>query len=185
MSSRRRPRRGALAARVRTLGQRLAAALGWLRRALWLRRVPVEVLLTDRASGRALAREVRATVRRLRRLLGPALPTDLAVVVQQAIRLERPLAGCYEVGQRPGGEAFALVRLALSVDGKKLSTDEVLAVLADQAFALAAQHGGPREVVPYEPPAHAPVAPERPAALVADPLAPHASGRTNPAHHAA
>jgi hypothetical protein len=185
MSSRRRTRRGAIVASGRALGRRLVAALRLLYRALCPRRVPVEVLLTDRARRRALAREVRAALRQLRRLLGPALPSDLAVVVQQAIRSERPLAGCYEVGQRPGGQPFALVRLALSVDGRRLSTDEVLAVFADQAFALAGQHGGPREVVLFELPAAAPAPPERPAALRADPLLPQPDGRVAPPRRAA
>ena len=177
MSSRRRTRRGALTVRARTLARDLLAALRRIWAALRPRRVPVEVLLTDRASRRALARQVRLGLRRLRCVLGPSFPEDMVVVVQQVVRADRPLAGCYEVAHRPDGRRWVLVRLARSVAGRKLSTDEVLGVLADQCFALAAEHDGPRELVPFELRSAEAREPSRPAALEADPLTARANGR--------
>ena len=177
MSSRRRTRRGALTARAVALGHHLLEVLRRLWAVLRPRRVPVEVLLTDRASRRALARQVRLGLRRLRRALGPSFPADVVVVVQQVVRADRPLAGCYEVAHRPDGQRWVLVRLALSVAGRSLSTDEVLGVLADQCCALAAEQDGPRELVPFELRPAETRELSRPAALEADPLTARANGR--------
>ena len=160
-------------------------ALGALWRRLRPEGVPVEVLLTDRASRRALAREVRRGLRRLRRVLGPSFPAGMVVVVQQVVRADRPLAGCYEVGRRPDGRRWVLVRLALSVAGRKLGTDEVLGVLADQCFVLAGEQDGPRELVPFELRPPEPREPTRPAALEADPLVVHRNGRAGSTPRAA
>jgi hypothetical protein len=166
----------------RALVLRAAAALRRVRRALGRRGPRVEVLVADRGRARTLAREIRGTLRALRRGLGPALPDELVVVVQQVVRADRPLVGCYDVARRADGGRFVLVRVALSVGPRKLGTDEVLAALADQVIALA--EVGPREVVPLEL-AVAPVAatgapaePARPAALQGDPLAARTHGHT-------
>ena len=166
----------------RALVLRAAATLRRARRALTRRRPRVEVLLTDRARARVIARELHATLSALRRALGPALPDELVVVVQQVVRADRPLVGCYEVARRPDGGRFVLVRVALSVGPRRLGNDEVLAAVADQVVALA--EIGTREVVPLElaappaAPAPAPAEPVRPAALQGDPLAARAVGNT-------
>jgi len=153
----------------------------------WRRYVPVEVLLTDRTKRRALERDLRGGMRRLRRVLGAPLPAELAVVVQQVISAERQLAGCYQVGHHPDGTRFALVRLALQVNGRRLSSDEMLAALAEQCIGLATQHS-PSVLVPidFEPtqaaqptPAAQPSDVRRLAALRPDPLAPPANGHAN------
>lgn len=143
----------------------------------WRRSVPVEVLIADRSRRRALERELRTGLRRLQRALGAPLPGDLAVVVQQVIMTDRQMAGCCQVGQRPAGGRFALIRLALQVNGRRLSTDELLAALAEQCIGLATREGGsPSVLVPVE------LEPVEPAevghlrALRPDPLAPHPNG---------
>src|SRR5207249_9588623 len=85
-------------------------ASAWRAITRWRRPVPVEVLITDPSKRRSIERELRSGLRRLRRALGAPLPAELAVVVQQVIKAERQLAGCYQVGQRPDGTRFALVR---------------------------------------------------------------------------
>jgi hypothetical protein len=181
------PRRRSQPLRVRVCRRLIAGAAATLRRArrALTRRGPrVQVLMTDRARARAIRREVHAALRALRHALGPAVPDELVVVVQQVVRADRPLVGCYEVARRPDGGRFVLVRVALSVGPRKLGTDEVLAALADQVVALA--DVGPREVVPLElaaPPAAAPSVaappePARPAALQGDPLAARSHGHT-------
>src|SRR5688500_18164005 len=160
---------------ARVLGAAAAAiARAW--RSLRRPRPRVEVLIADRARARALAGEVRAALRRLHRVLGPAMPDGIAVVVQQVVHAERPLTGRCEVAHRPDGRRFLLVRVALSVEARQLGTDEVLAALADQVVARAEL--GPRESVPLEiAPAPAPAGVLRPAALRGDPLVAHVDGR--------
>ena len=116
--------------RLRRVLAPLAAAARFVWRHLPLpRRIPIEVVLADPSRRRALKRELAHTVRRLQKIFGELLPSDVVVVVQQAIPAERELAGCCQLAQRPDHQRFALVRLALQVNGRRLSTDEVLAAL--------------------------------------------------------
>jgi len=143
----------------------------------WRRAVPVEVLIADVARRRALERELRRGLRRLQHALGAPLPDDLAVVVQQVIKTDRQLAGCCQIGQRPAGGRFALVRLALQVNGRRLGTDELLAALAEQCIGLALREcGSPSVLVPVElePVGPAELGHLRP--LRPDPLAPRPNG---------
>ncbi|HVC35563.1 MAG TPA: hypothetical protein VNL16_18800 [Chloroflexota bacterium] len=172
-------------ARHRTsYGRWLAASRVWLLSALgrtWQRiresrqTVPVEVLVADRTRRRALERELRWGLGRLRRALGAPLPPELTVLVQQIISTDRQLAGCYQLGQRTDGTRFALVRLALQVDGRCLTSDELLAVLAEQLIGLATQQSTgvlvPIDLAPGVPP-------ESRSALVLrpDPLTPRTNG---------
>jgi hypothetical protein len=142
----------------------------------WWHPVPVEVLIADKNRRRALERELRTGLRCLQRVLGAPLPTDLAVVVQQVITTDRQLAGCYQVGQLSDGRRFALVRLALQVHGQRLSTDELLAVLAEQCIGLATQDGGPSVLVPVDLEPAVPPAPRLATPLRVDPLAPRTNG---------
>jgi hypothetical protein len=148
--------------------------------------VPVEVFVADVARRRVLERELRHALRRLQRALGAPLPAGLAVVVQQVIVADRQLAGCYQVGRRRDGTAFALVRLALQANGRRHSTDDLLAALAEQVVGLALQDGGPSVLVPVDleapradphrgHPGH-PVAGRRVTALRPDPLSPGDGG---------
>lgn len=140
----------------------------------WQGPTPVAVLIADRARRRAVEREVRRGLAHLQRVLGTTRPAELAVVVQQVITTDRQLAGCYHLGQRPDGSRFALVRLALQVNGRRLTTDELLAVLAEQCIGVLTQHS-PSVLVPVEL-EPGPAEPRRPAPLRPDPLTPHANG---------
>lgn len=137
------------------------------------RSIPIQVLVADRARRRTIERDLSTGLRRLRRALGEQFPTGVAVVVQQVICVDRPLAGCYQMARSPGGTEFALVRLALQVDGRDLQTDELLSILAEQCIGLAVhQAGGAGVLIPVD------LEPERRPdgrrvdALRADPLAP-------------
>lgn len=143
----------------------------------WRRPVPVEVLIADHSRGRTLERELGVSLRRLERVLGDPLPGNLAVIVQHVIRTDRQLAGCYQIGQRPDGSRFALIRLALQVNGRRLSTDELLAVLAEQCIGLATQlSGGPSALVPIELESAQQQEAKRLNPLHPDPLAPRPNG---------
>jgi hypothetical protein len=116
----------------------------------------LELLVADRGRRRALEGELRAALSRLQLLLGPALPAHTSVVVQDTICQEGALAGCTHLGERSGGASYAIVRLALRVQEQELSADQVLAVLAEQCLALAAQRDARTTVVlPVELPAPA------------------------------
>jgi hypothetical protein len=184
MSIRHRARGGPVRRCLRLVRSGCLSALIRARRAIRRHPVPVEVLLVDRTRRRALARDLRTALRQLRRVLGTTFPADLGVVVQQTLCAERPLVGCYELGPRGEGTRAVLVRLALSAGGRRLSTDELLAVLADQCVAIAAELHGPRVVVPVEVAAPMPGPAEAPAALRGDPLTPTHS-RVGPAVPAA
>ena len=162
---------------LRSLCRRLA---NWTRR-VWRRlsrrrRIPIEVLVVDRARRRTLEREIRGGLARLSHALGDVFPTDTAVIVQHVLAADHPVAGCYQVGQRPDGRPFALVRLALQVNGRALTLDELLATLAEQCIGIATQQsGGLSVVVPVEL-EPAPLSPDHRPAPPRDPLAPAANG---------
>lgn len=179
MSRRNRTRSAWGAAWLAAVGARIASIVRRARQALcsWRHPVPVEVLLTDRGRRRALEGELRAGLRQLRRALGTPLPANLAVVVQQVIRTDRQLAGCYQVGQREDGARFALIRLAVQVNGRRLSTDELLAALAEQCIGLMIHDGGgPSVLVPVEFEPASPAEGGRLTTLRPDPLAPRSNG---------
>ncbi len=117
----------------------------------WLTPAPIQVLVKDRSHRRAIERDLTAGLRRLRRALGQAFPSDAVIVVQQVICTDRQLAGCYQLARHAEGAGFALIRLALQVDGRSLHMDEVLSVLAEQCIGLAVQQaGGIGLLVPIE-----------------------------------
>jgi hypothetical protein len=137
--------------------RRMSGSWPWAARARRVARpVPfaLELLVADRGRRRALEGELRAALSRLQLLLGPALPAHTSVVVQDTICQDGGLAGCTHLGERSGGAAYAIVRLALRVREQELSADEVLAVLTEQCLALAAQRdAGTTVVLPVELPA--------------------------------
>lgn len=159
------------------------ARRGWQHIRQRRRRIPIEVLVVDRARRRAVERDLRAGLKRLRRALGVALPQDTAIIVQHVIAAERQVAGCYQVGQRTDGGPFALIRLALQVNGRTLARDELLATLAEQCIGIATQQSGALSVVipiELEPPRTA--EDHRSPSSPPDPLAPPTNGRTPAAH---
>jgi hypothetical protein len=137
------------------------------------RTIPVEVLVKNRVQRRTIERDLQSGLRRLRRALGDQFPLGVTVLVQRVICTDRQLAGCYQVSHRADGDSFALIRLALEMDGRQLRTDEMLSVLAEQCIGLAVhQSGGTGVLVPIEfDPARQPDRPHADA-LPPDPLRP-------------
>ena len=170
---------------LRHVATTVAAVAGYVLQHLprW-RRIPIEIVLADHNRRRGLKRELAHSVRRLQKILGDLLPTDIVVVVQQVIPAEGQLAGCCQIGQRKDQHQFALVRLALQVNGKRLSTDEMLAALAEQLIGLAMKEAEGfqfRVPVRIEPTAQAN---ETRTTFRPDPLAPR-SGESGPESQAA
>ncbi len=181
--SRRKQRKplSSLANHLEVLAARLRERLGaFWSRVRYRRGIRVEVLVSDERVRRSLEDEVQRTLRRLERVLGNPFPDrgHLAIVVQGVIRTDRQLAGCYQLGEKADGTRFALVRLALRVNGRKLDLDEVLEALAEQWIALAIQQSQkPSVLVPLdlEPPEASPA--NKPlSALRPDPLGAHSNG---------
>ncbi|MDE3075655.1 MAG: hypothetical protein KGJ86_09505 [Chloroflexota bacterium] len=131
--------------------------------------MPVEVVIADDGRRRALTREITRGLRNLQRIFGSPLPADVVVIAQQVIAKDRQPAGCFQVGMRPDGSRYAVIRLALQANGKRLSTDEVLAALTEQCIGILAQDAR-SIVVPIEFDAGGDAG--VPAELPGDPLAP-------------
>jgi len=90
--------------------------------------VSLEVLVADGKRRRKIERELCAGLRQLQHVLGPASLVEIAIVVQQVITMDRQLAGCYQLSQRPDGSQSALLRVALEVNHTRLSSAELLAL---------------------------------------------------------
>src|SRR5579872_3101004 len=101
--------------------------------------VPIEVVITDNARRRALTREISRKLRALQHILGTGIPDDVVVIVTHVIPRRRQPAGCFQVGMRPDGNRYAVIRLALQTNGHRLSTDEVLSTLTEQCIGVVAE----------------------------------------------
>lgn len=134
--------------------------------------VPIEILITGFWRRCWIRARVRCAIRKLQRVLPAPLSLDVAVIVQQIIATEHQLPGCYQITQRSDDSHFALIRLALEVDGRCMTTNELLAVLAEQYIALAMQQNGPSLLVPVDLTSSRAGDTRRPAALRPDPLGP-------------
>ena len=129
-----------------SLGRRLCNALP-----RWSPPVAVAVLTAHRHRRRTLRREIESAARQLERTSTLRLPIEVGVVVQQCLGSERPLAGCYQIGQRSDGSCSVLFRLALAVDGRCLDIDSILAVFAEEWIGFVSQQAeGPSVSVPIE-----------------------------------
>jgi len=130
--------------------------------------VPIEVVITDNARRRTLTREISRKLRALQKILGTGIPDDVVVIVTHVIPRRRQPAGCFQVGLRPDGSRYAVIRLALTTNGHRLCTDEVLSTLAEQCLGILAEDAR-TVVVPteYQPDGG-------PVELPDDPLAPAA-----------
>ncbi len=184
MSRRKQKRLTGLARGLSVLGAALRCRIQSLRVSGRRRQqVRLEVLVADDRSRRTLESEVRKGLRRLERALGNTLPAPehLAIVVQRVVKTDRQLAGCYQVGGRPDGSRFALIRLALEVNGQRLGVDYLLAALAEQYVGLVTQQSGsPSVLVPLElePTPAAEASPRT--TLRPDPLTAHPSSNGRP-----
>ena len=145
---------------------------------------PIVVMVADRSQRRSLEREIRRGLRRLEGALGRAVLNHITVVVQHTIATDHQVAGCYHVGKHADGSAFTLVRLALTVNDRVLTLDEILATLTEQCISLAVQQGGGMSVmVPVE--LDTASLSSLPTSLtLGDPLTPSTNGHAPvPAHH--
>ena len=143
---------GCISAWLMTAASHVTGAVRFGREALLYRgdQIPLEVLLTNGSRRRKIERELRAGLRQLQHVLGPPSRVGIAVVVQQVITMDRQLAGCYQLRQRPDGSRSALLRVALEVNHTRLSSDDLLAVLAEQWIAITNLQDVPSLLVPID-----------------------------------
>jgi hypothetical protein len=105
---------------------------------VWRRLVPrtipvtIIVVIADQRRGRRLQRRLSVGVRQLQHGFGQQ---PLTIVVQERLDGGRR-AGCHRVYQRPDGTPTTLIRLALTLGERRLTVDEMLALLADECVSL-------------------------------------------------
>jgi hypothetical protein len=96
------------------------------------RRGPVVIVDGRRRQARRLRRGLARTARTYARAVGVELPSGLLVVVQRVVHEERQLNGLLQAFDGSNGDRRYVVHLALSVNGRQVSDDELLAALRHQ-----------------------------------------------------
>jgi len=132
---------------------RLAAACCWsLALRLWRHfRRPTVIIDARRRQARKLRREIARAARTYAHALGVELPAGLLVVVQRVVHEGRQLNGLLQAFDAPDGDRRYVIHLALSVNGRAVSDDELLAALRHQLTrALEDVIGKPVLSVPLE-----------------------------------
>lgn len=118
--------------------QLCARALGLVRRALvgLYRRLrprgPTVIIDARRRQARRLRRDIARAARAYGRALGAELPPGLLVVVQRVVHEGRQLNGLLQAFEGADGNRRYVVHLALSVNGRQVSEEELLAALRHQ-----------------------------------------------------
>ena len=116
-------------------------------------RRPGLMIIVDvrRRQARRLRREVARAARTYARALGAELPPRLLVVVQRVVYEGRQLNGLLQAFDTPGGSRRYVLHLALSINGRQVSEDELLAALRHQlARVLEDAVGKPALSVPLD-----------------------------------
>jgi len=112
---------------------------------------PAVIVDVRRRQARRLRREVARAARTYARALGAELPPRLLVVVQRVVYEGRQLNGLLQAFDTPGGSRRYVLHLALSINGRQVSEDELLAALRHQlARVLEDAVGKPALSVPLD-----------------------------------
>jgi len=93
---------------------------------------PTVIIDARRRQVSRLRREIARAARTYARALGAELPPGLPVVVQRVVHEGRQLNGLLQAFKGPDGNRRYVVHLALSVNGRQVSEDELLAALRHQ-----------------------------------------------------
>ena len=93
---------------------------------------PAVIVDVRRRQARRLRREVGRAARTYARALGAELPPRLLVVVQRVVYEGRQLNGLLQAFGMANGNRRYVVHLALSINGRQVSEDELLAALRHQ-----------------------------------------------------
>ncbi len=93
---------------------------------------PTVIVDARRRHARRLRREVARAARTYARALGAEVPPRLLVVVQRVVYEGRQLNGLLQAFDTPDGSRRYALHLALSINGRQVSEDELLAALRHQ-----------------------------------------------------
>jgi len=116
-----------------------------------LRPAPTVIVDVRRRQARRLRREVARAARTYARALGAELPTRLLVVVQRVVYEGRQINALLQAFDAPDGNRRYVLHLALSINGRPVSEDELLAALRHQlARVLEDAVGKPALSVPLD-----------------------------------
>ena len=117
---------------------------------LWNRR-PIVIVDARRRQARRLRRDVARAARTYARALGVELPQGLLIVVQRVVYEGRQLNGLLQAFEGSNGHRRYVLHLALSVNGRSVNEDELLAALRHElARALEDVIGKPVVNVPLD-----------------------------------
>ena len=112
---------------------------------------PTVIVDVRRRQARRLRREVARAARTYARALGAEVPRRLLVVVQRVVYEGRQLNGLLQAFDTPDGSRRYVLHLALSINGRQVSEDELLAALRHQlARVLEDAVGKPALSVPLD-----------------------------------
>ncbi|MDP2949770.1 MAG: hypothetical protein Q8P22_09575 [Chloroflexota bacterium] len=95
-------------------------------------RGPAVIVDSRRRQARRLRREVARAARTYARALGTELPQGLLVVIQRVVYDGRQLNGLLQAFDGASGNRRYVVHLALSVNGRQVGDDELVAALRHQ-----------------------------------------------------
>lgn len=95
-------------------------------------RGPTVIIDARRRQARRLRREMARAARTYVHALGAELPPGLAVVIQRVVHEGRPLNGLLQAFEAADGNRRYVLHLALSVNGRQVGEDELLAALRHQ-----------------------------------------------------
>lgn len=116
-----------------------------------LRPAPTVIVDVRRRQAGRLRREVARAARTYARALGAEIPPRLLVVVQRVVYEGRQLNGLLQAFDAPNGSRRYVLHLALSINGRQVSEDELLAALRHQlAHVLEDAVGKPALNVPLD-----------------------------------
>jgi len=116
-----------------------------------LRPAPTVIVDVRRRQARRLRRAVARGARTYARALGAEIPPRLLVVVQRVVYEGRQLNALLQAFDAPDGERRYVLHLALSINGRQVGEDELLAALRHQlARVLEDAVGKPTLSVPLD-----------------------------------
>lgn len=93
---------------------------------------PTVIIDARRRQAHRLRRDIGRAARAYARALGAEMPPGLLVVVQRVVHEGRQLNGLLQAFEGADGDRRYVVHLALSVNGRQVSEDELLAALRHQ-----------------------------------------------------
>jgi hypothetical protein len=116
-----------------------------------LRPAPAVIVDVRRRQTRRLRREVARAARTYARALGAEIPPRLLVIVQRVVYEGRQLNALLQAFDASDGSRRYVLHLALSINGRQVSEDELLAALRHQlAHVLEDAVGKPALSVPLD-----------------------------------